>query len=184
MSLDSLVKDEAKKSGISQKNAEKALKLLKSGKISMSDIAPQLKDMMLKNSVNDIADPKQRLHNKIKGLSRGRQSEFAKKADYDKKAEEIKKENAKTSKPSDVTDITVSVSKKNKRKRDMKKFHKLNEIYGKISEEEYISLQTLNKEEISEKDKKIIDEKIELYERQNKFTSNIILNDLDDLIIN
>jgi len=40
--IDSLVKQEALKSGVSSKNAARAIKMIKSGKVNMSQIMPHL----------------------------------------------------------------------------------------------------------------------------------------------
>lgn len=47
--LDKLVHNEAAKSGISKQQADKAVKMLRDGKVNMSQIAPHLKTMIMKN---------------------------------------------------------------------------------------------------------------------------------------
>lgn len=187
MSLDEMIKTEAKNSGISQKNADKALKLLKSGKISINDIAPQLKETIMKQNEQQIADPRERLRNKLKGLQRNRHTEFAKKAKYDKKAQEIKDEQKEDEKKKDLTRSNsnqTGSNDRNKKKRLRKKMLKINNTYGKISDEIYLELQKkLKDQNLSADDKKDVIKQIQLYQYQLQFKPEINTDDLDDLII-
>ncbi len=177
MSLDELVKKEARNSGISQKNADKAIKMLKSGKISINDIAPQLKETLMKQNNEQITDPYIKLRNKLQGFQRSRRSEYAKKAEYDKKAQEIKAEQEAKKQEADKHEV----SNKNKKKRQKKKMQKLSEHYGQITEEEYLDLQKQNTNtSLDDATRNIITQKIQLYQYQNKFSTEISVGDFDE----
>ncbi len=165
MSLTNVVHSEAKKMGVSSKNATRALNMLKKGKVDMSRIAPHIKDMFMKN--NPIANSNLSLRDKLKAkISAGksaRMSNCAKKRNYDHTRENMKK----TEEAKKQEKVNLAKKKKNQKRRYNRSLKELEKKMGLID----IRIYTKALEKIREKDvddisksksKKIID----LYERQ------------------
>lgn len=87
--LSKLVRAEAAKSGISSQQASKAIKMLRDGKVNMSQVAPQLKTMIMKNMssgapAGDKEDVKARFAARRRALEEARQPKSVKKHMYEK----------------------------------------------------------------------------------------------------
>lgn len=176
-SLNELVQTEAKKMGVSSKNANKALKMLKKGRIDMSKVAPQIKDMFMKNnpmaSVSNLT-LREKLQAKLKSKRECRMSNSAKKQSYDKTRENMKiKEEKKI-----LEDERQKKLKKNRKKRHNKKLKALERKIGEVKIEIMVkaleNIKKSNDSDIITKNQCIVD----LYQKQQKFSKEIV--ELDD----
>ncbi len=180
MSLSELVNNEARKMGVSNANATRALKMLKKGKVDMSKIAPQIKDMFMNN--NPLGQPtslKARLRAKMNSKMELRKSNVAKKHNYDKSKEQLK---IKDEKKKEEKENRVRMER-NKRRRHNKKLKELEKRVGEVDIVIYNKcLEKLqNNDNLSDQDKKYCENIIELYQKQQQFTKEIEKNDLDDI---
>ena len=182
MSLNDLIQSEAKKMGVSSKNASKALKKLKKGKVDMSSIAPQIKNMFMANNplaklANGSTSLRDRLRAKISSKREGRQSNQTKKNNHDGVRERMKRkeEERKIVKEKQIK------SKRNRKKRHNSKLKQLEKKMGDVKIEVYTSALKKLKADSSEGKAKcqlIVD----LYHKQQIFSTTMEQNnDLDDL---
>jgi hypothetical protein len=181
MSLSDLVHTEARKMGVSGSNASRALKMMKKGKLDMSKIAPQIKDMFMKN--NSFAQSsmtlKERLKAKISSKNEIRRSHVSKRVSHDKTRErmQVRDEQKKKDKENLIR------LQRNRRKRHNKKLKILSKKLGEISVIMYNKCQEkLLSDETTDEEKKNCNNIVELYQRQQKFSKNIEKNDLDILL--
>ena len=181
--LQELVHGEAKKHGVSTKQANKALDMIKKGKISMGSIAPQLKDMLTANlSGFDTSSPREKLKAKILSKRDQRKSKVARESQYKISQEQMKADAEKKK----ADDQAKKRREKERQRRHRKKLQELQEKLGTISFEKYrecmlrVQDATSYKGDDSElnRDKNII----ELYHQQKAFSNKIALDDMDDLI--
>ena len=181
-SLNELVHSEASKMGVSSSNASRALKMLKKGKLDMSKIAPQIKDMFMNNNpmAKSATSARDRLRAKIASKNSMRMSHAAKKLDYDRSREKMKakEEQRKKDKQNKVR------LERNRRRRHKKKLTMLEKRLGEISIVVYNKCLEKINGDLSDQEKQNCNNIIELYQRQQKFTNKIETNELDDLIEN
>lgn len=179
--LHDLVHGEAKKAGIPSKQANKALNMLKKGKISMGSIAPQLKDMLSSNLGGfDTSTPREKLRAKLRSKREQRTKKVTRESNYEKskqKMETDQKQRAEEKKQK-------AKREKARQRRHRQKLNELEEKLGtitpqlyrecmlRIQENNYIDLGSENH------DKNIA----ELYHIQHQFTTKIESNTLDDLL--
>ena len=174
--LKDLIRTEAPKLGFSSKSAENAINMLNKGKINMSQIAPNVKSMLmnqLTDQCGNMCDNKTKLKNKINSQREMRQNKAMKNVSYqrtkqkmedDKKKEELKK-------------VQVAKRDRNRKNRKRKKLSELEKRLGTVSEEQY--RECLRKTSfINDDDKNRTQNIIDLYHKQNRF-SDKIENDIE-----
>ena len=178
--LDTLVKSHAKKAGISQKDAVKALKKLKKGGM-MGQIAPQLQESFMK--MDPTMTPRDKLRQKLNSARTKRTSKNTKSHNYEKQKEEAEERK--------IIEEQKKQDEEQKKKRTIrnhkKRIKELKKKLGVVSEDLYfdclhiLSLNTDKKLTIGEKNR--CNNIIELYSQQNKFSNQINMDDdLDDLL--
>lgn len=175
--IDSLVKQEALKSGVSSKNAARAIKMIKSGKVNMSQIMPHLQRELMKhmgnNNTSDSREQiRERIRDRIKEKREGRMSKNTKQMIYDRADQG---ENEKT------VEQTEAKRKVNREKR----LQKLEKRLGTVTEEQYNSaMLSLSKNEFERVDQKNrCNNIVEIYHRQQGFKESIKDQTLDDLLL-
>jgi hypothetical protein len=175
--LSDLINDQAKKSGFSRKDAAKALEKLKKGGM-MAQIAPQLQEQFM--SLNPNATPRDKLRQKLARMASSRQSKEVKAVAYEKQREQILQEKEKEAQEKEAEAENKLRQARNHRKR----LKDLEKKLGTISEEQYLKcMEDLRENKLKEEGAiKRCNNIIELYAKQNEFTSQIdIENDLQDL---
>lgn len=173
--LSRLVHTEAVKTGVSTKQANKALQQLRSGKINISQVAPQIKTMLMQKLSNNSTDTKQdlksRLAAKRQALSEARQSKFAKQTAYNKTKNmmETRKELEKLDKEQREREA-AELKKEYEQSIDL-----LEKRIGRISDDLYNTcLQKVNSGQFrDDTHKKNCQQMIDLYHRQQEFTDVI-----------
>ena len=177
-SLSELVHSEASKMGVSSSNASRALKMLKKGKLDMSKVAPQIKDMFMNNNplAKTATSARDRLRAKISSKNSMRMSHVAKKRDYDKSRDKMKaKEELR--KKEKLNKVRLE---RNLRKRHKKKIKALEKRLGNISIVVYNKCLEKINTDLSDQEKQKCNNIIELYQRQQKFSSKIEINEFDE----
>ena len=177
-SLSELVHSEASKMGVSSSNASRALKMLKKAKLDMSKVAPQIKDMFMNNNplAKTATSARDRLRAKISSKNSMRMSHVAKKRDYDKSRDKMKaKEELR--KKEKLNKVRLE---RNLRKRHKKKIKALEKRLGNISIVVYNKCLEKINTDLSDQEKQKCNNIIELYQRQQKFSSKIEINEFDE----
>lgn len=174
--LSQYINAEAKKKGLSTKDAKKAIKKLKSGGM-MGQVAPQLHSQFME--MNPNMTPKEKLRMKMRKLKESRGNKVAKTASYEKTREEVHKR-----KKQELEDKVKAKQDAVARKRNhRKKIKDLGKKLGIVTQEMYnkcmINLQnnTYDDPSMVNRDRNIV----ELYGVQQEFKESIDLNDLDDI---
>jgi len=174
--LSKFISDEAKKKGISSKDARKALKKLKGGGM-MAQVAPQLHSQFM--GMNPNMTPRDKLRMKMRKLQENRSNKQTKTKTYERTRVEMKEREQRKKEENENKKQQTLINNRNHRKR----IKELEKKLGIISQEQYNSCMTqiqLNKytdNGLRNRDKNII----ELYGRQQLFTEQIDMNDLDSL---
>lgn len=169
--LDQLVKQQAKKSGISQKDAAKALKKLKQGGM-MAQIAPQLQEQFMAMNPNMTA--KERLRQKIQSKQAGRTKKVVKARNYEKQREEV---TARKEKEEQEKKEKAEAAKR-KARNHRKRIKELEKKLGTITDDLYY--ECLNKVQagnLNEGELNRCNNIIEIYSRQQEFTDKINMDD-------
>ncbi len=168
--ISDLVHKEAKKAGISAKNARKAIKKLKSGSV-MSQIAPELESSFM--SMNPNQSPKDKLRATIRKLQGSRSSAVAKANTFEQMKQKVYDEREKEAKAE-----RQKVQQKNHRR----KIKELGKTLGTVTQALYTECMTRAKADnysdtgMKNRDKNII----ELYCQQQEFSTKIDLDQMDD----
>jgi hypothetical protein len=172
--LNSLVEQQAEKSGVTSKETRKALKKLKKGGM-MSQLAPQLENQFM--NMNPNLSAKQRLRQKIKGMSSVRQSKFSKAVQYEKTRQEVE---AKKITRQDQEKMKQDQEKRKKRNH-MKRLKQLEKKLGTISDDLYHEcLRKIDQGTyVDEGDLNRCNNIVELYSIQHKFKEKIDMDELD-----
>lgn len=173
MELDTMVYQHAKKTGITPKEAKKALKKMKSGGM-MSQIAPQLQQNLL--DLNPNLSPRDKLRAKLNTSRMGRTNKTTKSAMYEKqRTEAYQRREDEEQKKKESADNIVMRAEQHQRDMDL-----LESKLGSIDQSLYVVC--LNRQNGNEyvddiqrqRDRNIID----LYCRQQKFTDMVSMDDL------
>lgn len=175
-----IVQKEAQKVGMSNKHAEKAAKMLRSGKINMAQIAPQLTQMIMQNvgsSTNATRDElRERLATKRRAIRDSRKSKFVKEQIY----ESVKQRKEENDKRLEEEKIQQAKREQNRQKRHKQKMRDLEKKLGTISVELYNDcLKKQNTGTGTESEQNRVKNIIELYHRQQKFEDTINLEEFD-----
>lgn len=183
--LSKLVRAEAAKSGISSQQASKAIKMLRNGKVNISQVAPQLKTMIMKNMadgapVSGKDDIKARFSAKRRALEEARQSKQIKKHMYEKTKKQI--EHRKVQQEADKLEKQAAAEK-----RKLEHERALNTLESKLSvipDIMYNScLEKLQADTFpSDKHKDNCQCVVDLYHRQQGFDATIKNDVLDSLL--
>lgn len=174
--LSNFVNIEAAKKGLSSKDAKKALKKLKSGGM-MAQIAPQLHSQFMEMNPNLTA--KEKLQMKLKKLRDGRAGKHIKTAEYEKTRQEMLEREEAAEQARIDKQKADEVNKRNHRKR----LKELEKRLGVISQELYnqsmtnLKLNTYTDPGLRRRDCNIV----ELYGQQQKFQSQINMDELDEI---
>jgi hypothetical protein len=171
--LSKLVQTEAKKSGISSKDAKKAMKKLRSGGM-MAQIAPQLHSQFMEMDPNLTARDKYRA--KMKKLQNGRITKVAKSAQYEKERLDVirRKEEA------ELAVIQKKKEEEQHKRNHAKKLKQLEKKLGVVTHELYNTcMRRLQNNDYTDQDLCKRDRNImELYSKQQSFTDEINMDDL------
>lgn len=175
--LDSLVKQQAKKSGISQKETAKALKKLKQGGM-MAQIAPQLQEQFM--SMNPNMTAREKLKQKILSKQQSRLGKSTKAHNYEKQRAEV----AERKEREDEEKKNKAEAKKRARRNHRKKLKELEKKLGTISQDLYNEcLKKLEKDDLPEHERNRCNNIVEIYSNQQEFKEKIDMdNDLNDLL--
>lgn len=174
--LNSLVKQQAQKSGISQKDAAKALKKLKQGGM-MAQIAPQLHEQFM--SMDPNMTPQERLRQKIRTKQNSRLSKITKAYTYEKQREQVAERKERELEEKKKAKEAAKRSHRNHRR----KLNELEKRLGSITEDLYCEcLRKLNGT-LSSDERNRCNNIIEIYSRQHGFKDKIDIDeDLSDLM--
>lgn len=179
--LQDLVRSEAKKAGVSQQQANKALNMIKKGKIGMGSIAPQIKDMLSSGlSGLDTRSPQEKYRAKLHSMQDQRQPKIVKNMKYDKDKQQMEEDKKKQAEEKRL----AKNRKRDQQRRHRKKLEALSQQMGIISFETYhecISRQKTDKYQ-NESDKNHDSNIIEIYHKQENFSDKINEGDIDDLL--
>jgi hypothetical protein len=174
--LAKLIQTEAKKSGISSKDARKALKKLRSGGM-MAQVAPQLQSAFMEMNPNISA--KEKFRAKMKKLQGSRTRKHTKEQAYEKTRQEVHERQERE-----------LVEKEDKKKADAqrkrnhnKKINLLGKQIGTVTQESYNTCMIRLKENEYKNDGPRNRDKniVELYGKQQEFSKHIEANDMDDI---
>lgn len=170
-----VVQAEAKKAGLSAKDARKAVKRIKSGKV-MSQIAPQLQQTFMGMAPQT---PKEKLRAKLREHASRRQSAASKERDYQQMKERVYKEREEETKRKEQAKKTAANRKKNHKK----KLREMEAKLGTISHDLYnVCLERQKANEYKDEGSKNRDRNIiELYCKQQEFTEKLDMDELDDI---
>lgn len=172
--LSKFINEEAKKKGISSKDAKKALKKLKSGGM-MAQVAPQLHSQFME--MNPTMSPRDRLRMKIRKQQEGRTSKFTKTVAYEKSRQEMHERQEREKEEKEQKKAAELQRKRNHRKR----IKELEKQIGTVSQEMYtrcmlqVQEDKYTDEGLRNRDRNII----ELYGQQQQFKEKIDMDDLD-----
>jgi hypothetical protein len=163
------------KAGLSKTDSAKAMKLLKSGKINMGQIAAKLNQ----STPSTIADPHERLKAVLKAKKNDRQSKESKDANYEKMREQVEKDKLAKVEAAENKVKQLAARKRNR----VKKLKELEVKYGTISDEKYQDAMNRIANPDGMTDEEINHQKniVELYARQNKFTETVDFAELDEI---
>lgn len=177
--LSKLVHDEAAKSGISKQQADKAVKMLKNGKVDMSQVVPHLKTMIMKNmSDSTSTNLRDKLAAKRQNMTEARSSKQSKAHLHDKAKKQIanRKEREAQEKQfnTEIKDLQKSEY--------VKSLTELESKIGHVSENFYngclLKLQKDTFPDAAQRQKcQMI---VDLYQRQQSFTEKIAELDIDN----
>lgn len=173
--LAKMVQVEAKKSGISSKDAKKALKKLRTG--GMAQIAPQLQSSLM--DMNPNMTPKDKLRAKMRKMQDSRTKKQTKEQSYEKTRQEVYERQARE----EEEKAEKKKAEIQRRKNHVKKIKLLEKQLGTITHEMYNSCMSRLKDNAYDNDgSRNRDRNIaELYGKQQAFASKIELNDMDDI---
>lgn len=174
--LSKFINEEAKKKGLSGKEARKALKKLKGGGM-MAQVAPQLHSQFME--MNPNLTPRDKLRMKMQKLREGRSTKASKVMAYEKTRQEMqeRQEREQTEKEEKIK------AEANRKRNHRKRLKELEKRLGNVTQELYnrcmLQLQEnkYNDEGHRNHDKNII----ELYAKQQEFKEEIDMDDLDDI---
>lgn len=174
--LSQFLSQEAKKKGLQNKDAKKALKKLKSG--GMAQVAPELHSQFME--MNPTMTVAERYRMKMQQLRTGRSSKHSKNMAYDKVRQEMKEREDK-----EKIEAEEKAKAAEEKKRDrQKRLEELSKRLGTISQELYNRCMTQLMEnnypdpETKQRDIDITD----LYAQQQEFRDSIADDDLDELL--
>lgn len=174
--LSQFINDEARKKGISTKEAKKALKKLKSGGM-MAQVAPQLHAQFMEMNPNLSARDKLRM--KRQKMREGRSNKVSKERSYERTRKEMQERKEREEKEREQKKQQAIVDARNYRKR----LRELEKKIGQVSQELYnkcmenMRTDSYTDEGQRNRERKIID----LYAKQQEFNEKINMNDLDDI---
>lgn len=174
--LAKLIQMEAKKSGISPKDARKALKKLRSGGM-MAQVAPQLQSSFMDMNPNMTA--KDKFHAKMKKMQSNRSKKQSKEQAYEKTRQEVHERQEKEKLEKEQKAKEALQRKRNHNK----KINLLGKELGTVTQELYNTcMNKLKENEYKDEGERNRDRNIvELYGRQQAFTSDINATDMDDI---
>jgi len=187
MNIEQLVKNKGNAHNVSGKDQAKALKMLKSGKVNMSQLAPKIKEMMMNgvgqqnNCSNSKEDLRARLAARRRASQEARMGKTAKQRIYDKTKERIKKKKEEDEQKKQEAIKAAVKAKKNRKKR----LRQLEKKLGKISDEFYHAcMKKLNEQEdqLNQDQKRHCQNVIDVYLKQQNFSDTIKNDELDKLL--
>lgn len=175
--LSKLVQQEAKKNGISSKDARKAVKKLRSGGI-MAQVAPELHNQFMQLDPN--LTPRDRLRAKLGKMRNGRSNKVAKAATYEKERQQTLRKKEEREAEAERKKKAEAQRKKNHKK----KLKALEKQLGEITQELYNTCMTrIQNNDYTDQSMKNRDRNItELYAQQQQFSSEIDMDDMDALL--
>lgn len=184
--LSKLVMSEASKTGISSSQAQKAAKMLRSGKVNMAQIAPQLKSMLMQNLGQGQTEEqskmtaRDRLRAKIASKREGRMNKNSKAHAYKKTKERMEERKKKQEEDKKLE----AKRKRNRKKAHAKKIRQLEQKIGTVTEEVYNKcLQKISEETYKDDgERNRLNNIVELYQKQKGFTETIKNDNLDKLL--
>lgn len=175
--LTKLVQQEAKKNGISSREARKAVKKLRSGGI-MAQIAPELQSQFMQLDPNQT--PRDRLHAKLNKMRNGRANKVSKAATYEKEKQVTLRKKEEREAEAERKKRAVAQQKKNHKK----KLKALEKQLGEITQELYNTCLTrIQNNDYTDPSMRNRDRNItELYAQQQEFSAEIDMDDMDALL--
>lgn len=174
--LSKFIGEEAKKKGISNKDARKALKKLKSGGL-MAQVAPQLHSQFMEMNPNMTAREKYQMKmNKLRGA---RANKTSKASAYEKTRKEVQENQEREKQEKELKKKQEAQRKRNHRK----KLKELEKKLGTITQELYNRCMTrIQEDKYQDEGSKNRDRNIvELYGQQQQFVGKIDMDELDDI---
>jgi hypothetical protein len=176
--LSKLVQAKAKESGISSKDAKKAIKKLrKGGGGIMAQVSSQLHGQFM--GMNPNMTPRDKLRAKMNKMKNGRISKTAKSANYEKERVDVLKRKEEATVKEEEKKKEVAQAKRNHKK----KLKQLSKQLGTITQELYNTcMQRLQNNEYTDPSLRNRDKNItEVYSTQQAFTDKINMDALDDI---
>ena len=174
--LDALVQAQAKQAGLSSKQAKQALKKLREGGL-MAQIAPQLQQQF--SDMNPTMTPRDRLRAKLNNAKLSRSTKEVKTGAYEKQKEDVHKREETAAEEKEK----AKEAAKRRKKAHQLKLKQLEEKIGQVPPEMYReclerqSAKNYKDESDRNRDRNIID----LYSKQQEFSDQINMDDLDDI---
>lgn len=174
--LSQFINEEARKKGISSKEAKKAFKKLKSGGM-MAQVAPQLHAQFMEMNPNLTARDKLRM--KRQKMREGRSNKASKERSYERSRQEMQERQQREKEEREQKKQQDIQKARNYRKR----LKELEKKIGQVSQELYnkcmdnIQLDNYTDDGERNRDRKIVD----LYAQQQQFKEQIDMDDLDNI---
>lgn len=174
--LSQFINQEAKKKGLSSKDARQALKKLKGGGM-MAQVAPQLHSQFME--MNPNMTPRDKLRMKVQQKRDGRSSKHSKAMAYERTRKEMEERQERER-------VELEKKKKveaNKKRNHRKRLKELEKRMGTISQELYNHcMLQLREDKYPDEGSKNRDRNIvELYGQQQEFKEQIDMGDLDEI---
>jgi hypothetical protein len=176
--LSQFISQEAKKKGLSSKDARKALKKLKSGGM-MAQVAPQLHSQFMEMNPNITARDK--LQMKMQKLREGRVSKHGKAMAYEKTRQDMHERQEREH----IEQEEKKEADENRKRNHRKRLKELEKRLGTVSQELYnrcmVQLQNNNYPAGDEGPKNRDRNIVELYGQQQEFKEQIDMDELDKI---
>lgn len=185
--LANMVSNQAKKSNVSSKEANKALKMIKSGKMDMGQLAPKITEMLMQgmngagsSCGNKREDLRAKLAARRRAAQEGRMSKSCRKKIYD----DTKKRMEERKKREEEEGVAKKKREKNQKKKKAQRLKKLEEKLGTISDEFYnMCMKRLQENEFKDQSEKHRCQNIvDIYSKQQAFNTTIKNDEIDELL--
>ena len=176
--LSNLVHSQAQKAGISGKEAKKALKKLKTGKINMAQVAPHLTQAF--SQLNANMSPAERMRAKLKEKKTSRLSRLTKEHEYEKTRQRVLENKEKE----EQKKISEQQEAARRRRNHNKRIKELDRKLGTVSQELYnVCLKNLHENKYKdESDRNRNRNIIEVYGRQQQFKEKLEMDDMEEFL--
>ena len=185
--LEDLVRNKANQSGVSSKEAKKALKMLKKGKINMSQVSSKVTELMMQNmglatqSCNtDRESLRAKLAARRRSAQEARLGKVGKDIIHQRTKDRVKERKEREEKEKQDKIAAGRRQKKNKAKR----LRKLEKKLGEVSVDFYnVCMQKLKDDNFDcDEKRKHCQNVVDIYCKQQKFTEVIKNDEIDQLL--